>query len=233
MDQSFGPRRRGDRSPATAGVAGASRHRRRSSTRWRRPWPDPVRLNGSISAYRDQRSRYHLVGPRPVTGDLPSQLDLHPLTPAGLEAHILAGDDFVQWSLRFGLIVFDDGHLRRAATLIATSKPWPDANRKRAHAAKSVDLARRIVGSGDDDAAQEQVRTALSLAARARLLQAGVFPGSRDELPQQLADLGLPEVGNALASTIHDNAMRLADLAGAVELCDALVSTMYDAVSVA
>jgi hypothetical protein len=176
---------------------------------------------------------YHLVGSQLFTRDLSSELDLHALTPAELEADILAGDDFVQWSLRFGLIIFDDGHLRRAAALIATSKLWPDADRKRRHAAKSVDLARRMVDSGDEDAALEQVRTALSLAARARLLHAGVFPGSRDELPQQLADLGLPNVGQALASTIHGDTVRLADLTLAVDLCDALVATPHGVVSIA
>jgi hypothetical protein len=176
---------------------------------------------------------YHLVGAQIFTRDLSSQLDLHTLTSAELDAQILAGDDFVQWSLRFGLIVFDDGHLRRAAALIATSKPWPDADRKRQSAAKSVDLARRMVSSGDQDAAVEQVRTALSLTARARLLYAGVFPGSRAELPQQLADLGLPDVGEALASTIHGDTVPLADLALAVDLCDALVSSPFDAVPIA
>jgi len=176
---------------------------------------------------------YHLIGPQIVTRDLPSQLDLHTLSPAELNAHILAGDDFVQWSLRFGLIVFDDGHLRRAAVLIATSKPWPDANRKRQHAAKSVDLARRMVASGDQDAALEQIRTALSLAARARLLRAGVFPGVRDELPQQLAELGLCDASVALASTIHTNNVPPGELARAVDICDALVSSEYNAVSVA
>lgn len=176
---------------------------------------------------------YHLIGPRPFTRDLSSQLDLHALTPADLNAHILAGEDFVQWSVRFGLIVFDDDHLRRAATLIATSKPWPDANRKRQHAAKSVDLARRMVASGDRDAAQEQVRTALSLAARAQLLGAGVFPGARDELPQQLAELGLQHVGEKLAHTIHADNIPLSELDVAVELCEALVSAQHDAVSIA
>jgi hypothetical protein len=175
---------------------------------------------------------YHLIGPQLFTRDLSSQLDLHTLSPAELYARILAGDDFVQWSLRFGLIVFDEGHLRRAAILIATSKPWPDANRKRQHAAKSVDLARRMVASGDQDAALEQVRTALSLAARARLLHAGVFPGARDELPQQLAELGLRDIGKALASAIHTDNVTLSELALAVDLCDALVSTRYDTVSI-
>lgn len=176
---------------------------------------------------------YHLIGPKPFTRDLSSQLDLHTLTPAELDAYILAGDDFVQWSLRFGLIVFDDGHLRRAAALIASCKPWPDPDRKHRHAAKSIDLARRMVASGDRDAALEQTRTALSLAARARLLRAGVFPGARDELPQQLAELGLREAGEALASTIHNDTVPLADLELAVEVCDSLISTAYDAVTIA
>jgi hypothetical protein len=191
-------------------------------------------LSGSTA--RSRRTRisdidYHLIGPQIFTCDLSGQLDLHALTPAELDAHILAGDDFVQWSLRFGLIVFDDGHLRRATTLIATSKPWPDADRKRQHAAKSIDLARRMVASGDQDAAQEQVRTALSLAARAQLLGAGVFPGARDELPHQLAEIGLHHVGEALASTIHADNIPFSELALAVELCEALVSAGYDAVS--
>jgi len=94
--------------------------------------------------------------------------------------------EFVQWSLHFGLIVFDDDHLRRAAALIANFKPWPDADRKRQHA--------------------------------------------RDELPQQLAELGLPEAGEALASTIHHDSVPLPDLALAVDLCDVLISPTYDAV---
>jgi hypothetical protein len=67
--------------------------------------------NGLILSGSTARSRrtpisdldYHLVGPQLFTRDLSSQLDLHTLTPAELDAHILAGDDFVQWSLRFGL----------------------------------------------------------------------------------------------------------------------------------
>ncbi|MGH2941423.1 MAG: hypothetical protein ACRDLN_01415 [Solirubrobacteraceae bacterium] len=196
--------------------------------------------NGLILSGSTARSRrtaisdldYHLIGPQLSTRDLSSQLDLHTLTPTELDAHILGGDDFVQWSLRFGLIIFDDDHLRRAAALIASSKPWPDADRKRQHAAKSVDLARRMVASGDQDAALEQTRTALSLAARARLLRAGVFPGARDELAEQLAKLGLHEAGEALASTIHNVTVPLAELALAVDLCDVLISPAYDAVSI-
>jgi hypothetical protein len=168
---------------------------------------------------------YHLVGPSIPTRDLSGAIDLHVLSSEELDANILSGDDFVQWSLRFGLIVFDHGVLYRAARRIVESGLWPDPDRKLRHAAKSVDLARRFVASGDVDGALVQVRTALSLAARARLLCAGIFPRSRAELPDQLSELGFGKAGNALAATIHEPVVTLDDLADAVSECEALIAT--------
>jgi hypothetical protein len=115
----------------------------------------------------------------------------------------LLGDDFVQWSLRIGCVVFDDGTARHGLRIIDECRPWPDAERKREHAVKSLSLAGRFVATGDEDAALEQVRTALSLAARAKLLQVGVFPLCRAEIPGQLDAAGYPEAARALAETIH------------------------------
>ena len=47
-----------------------------------------------------------------------------------------------------------------------------------------------MVESGDSDAAVEQVRTALTLTARWRLLEDETFPLSRAELPAQLKKHG-------------------------------------------
>jgi hypothetical protein len=146
---------------------------------------------------------YHLVGQKIATTGLAHELDLHVLSPEKLEAEILAGDDFVQWSLRFGCVVFDDGTLHRALRLIGDRRPWPDVVRKREHAQKSIDLAARVIETGDDDGALVQVRTALSLAARAFLLSRRTFPMSRAELPRQLSEAGFPTAGEALRSTIE------------------------------
>jgi hypothetical protein len=146
---------------------------------------------------------YHLVGESIDADDLSRELDLHVLTPEKLQRRVLAGDDFVHWSLRFGCIVFDSGVLRDALRLIAERRLWPDVDRKVQHARKSLDLARRFVDTGDEDGALVQVRTALSLAARARLLSAGVFPLSRAELPSQLELLGHSGAADALAATIY------------------------------
>jgi hypothetical protein len=150
-------------------------------------------LSGSTA--RDSRTEisdldYHLVGDKIPTRDLPTELDLHVLSPEELTTEILDGDDFIQWSIRFGRLLFDDGTVLQAARLIAEERPWPDVERKTEHAGKSLELARRVVETGDSDGALIQVRTALSLAARAHLLSIGQFPMSRAELPNQLAAAG-------------------------------------------
>jgi hypothetical protein len=166
---------------------------------------------------------YHLVGPKIETKDLPRELDLHVLSPEKLESEVLGGDDFVQWSLRFGCVVFDDGTVRRVLRLIADRRMWPDAERKRAHAAKSLDLARRFVESGDRDGALVQVRTSLSLAARARLLREGIFPLARAELPAQLEAIACSNAARHLSATIYESPS-LDELALAVRSGERLVA---------
>lgn len=145
---------------------------------------------------------YHLVGDRIPTSDLSAELDLHVLSRQKLRADILEGDDFIQWSIRFGLILVDDGTVLEAARLIAHERPWPDIARKAEQAEKSLNLARRVVETGDSDGALIQVRTALSLAARAYLLSIGDFPLSRAEIPDQLAAAGRNKAGAALEACI-------------------------------
>ena len=176
-------------------------------------------LSGSTA--RHQRTPisdldYHIVGPRVESRDVSRELDVHTVSEHELESELLAGDDFIQWSLRYGCIVSDDGTLRRALRLIAERQLWPNAERKRDHATQSLELAERFVATGDEDGALGQVRTALSLAARARLLSAGEFPLSRAELPAQLHEMGSDPAARALAATIHA-APSLPELADAVD----------------
>jgi hypothetical protein len=146
---------------------------------------------------------YHVIGRKIDTSDLSPELDLHVLSTKELETDVLAGDDFIQWSLRFGRVIFDDGTLLRALRLMADRRPWPDVERKQRHAAKSLELARRVVATGDEDGALLQVRTALSLAARAHLIARGEFPMTRAELPDQLEAAGHAAAAHALQSCIH------------------------------
>lgn len=167
---------------------------------------------------------YHVVGRKIDTCDLSAELDLHVLSTRELEVDVLAGDDFVQWSLRFGRVIFDDGTLLQALRLMADRRPWPDVERKQRHAAKSLELARRVVETGDEDGALMQVRTALSLAARAHLLAHGEFPMTRAELPHQLEAAGNVAAADVLRSCIHGQPS-LASLRGAVSEGLALLDT--------
>jgi hypothetical protein len=146
---------------------------------------------------------YHLIGEPIATDDLSGELDLHVVSATLLNTRLREGDDFTQWSLRFGCVVFDEGIVRETVRLIDEQSLWPDPSRKKQQASKSLDIARAIVASGDHDAAVEQVRTALTLAARWRLLADRRFPLSRAELPIQLEGLGYITLATALATTIH------------------------------
>jgi hypothetical protein len=88
--------------------------------------------------------------------------------------------------------------------LVAEQRLWPDPARKPQQARKSLAIARAMVESGDHDAAVEQVRTALSLIARWRLLEDGQFPLARAELPAQLEELDHTRLAIDLDATIHD-----------------------------
>jgi hypothetical protein len=147
---------------------------------------------------------YHLIGEPIVTDDLSGELDLHVISAALLNTRLREGDDFTQWSLRFGCVIFDRGIVKESVRLIDEQSLWPDPARKKTQARKSLDIARAIVASGDHDAAVEQVRTALTLAARWRLLADRRFPLSRAELPNQLEGLGYMTLATGLARTIHD-----------------------------
>ncbi len=74
---------------------------------------------------------YHLVGKPIATDDMPADFDLHVVSAEKLRERLREGDDFTQWSLRFGLIVFDRGVIREAMQAIveqqSVARPGPQA----------------------------------------------------------------------------------------------------------
>lgn len=170
---------------------------------------------------------YHLIGTPVALDCLPDELDIHIVSPARLRARLLEGDDFTHWSLRFGCVAFDTGIIRESNRLIAEQDLWPDPLRKWQQAQKSLDIAHAMVASGDHEAAVEQARTALTLAARWRLLADRSFPLSRPELPAQLEDLGYKTLAADLRATITETP-QLARLAQSVETAIALLGTVEE-----
>lgn len=144
-----------------------------------------------------------VVGERPALEDVDVEIDVYATTPKLLLARLRKGDDYVQWTLRFGCVLFDGGVLRAAADETVASAIWPSAERKLVQVGRMVRVAEQVVASGDAEAAGEQVRGVVTALARWRLLHAGAFPLSRAELPDQLRAVGEYETADALEHCIH------------------------------
>lgn len=166
-----------------------------------------VALTGSTVRGRRTKTSdldFMIVGERPETSGVREDVDVYV---AGREAfweRMLEGDDYIQWTLRFGCILHDDGILQAASSHIEEDGLRPSAHRKLAQVRRGLDLAWLVLDSGDVDAAREQCRAALTTVARWVLIANGEFPLCRDELADQLLALGCDEVATALHRLIHD-----------------------------
>ena len=129
----------------------------------------------------------------------------------------------MHWSVWYGRILFDDGTVHQAAKHLAAHDGWPDPARKLGQAQRALPFAEQLVESQDHDAALERVRGVLSLTARWMLLAHDVFPLSRDELSDQVLDLGCFDLAAALHRSIHV-VPPLDELATGVRLCHHLTS---------
>jgi hypothetical protein len=163
---------------------------------------------------------YHVIGRRPDLSDLPGDIDVVATSSERLHKQLIDGDDFAQWTLRYGCILYDTGVMREGVRLIVDEQLWPSGERKLRALDDHRREVERLIAMGDRDAAQDQVRATLTTVARALLLETGVFPLSRSELPVQLGRAGYGSLAQALAGVIH-GAPGLADLAAAVTLLDA------------
>jgi Nucleotidyltransferase domain len=166
-----------------------------------------VALTGSTVRGRRTRTSdldFMIVGERPDMSGIREDVDVYT---AGREAfweRMLEGDDYIQWTLRFGCILHDDGILKAASSHIEEDGLRPSAHRKLAQARRGLDLAWLVLDSGDMEAAREQSRAALTTVARWLLIANGEFPLCRDELPDQLLVFGCDELATALHQLIHD-----------------------------
>jgi predicted nucleotidyltransferase len=167
---------------------------------------EAVALTGStVRAQRTAASDLDLmiVGERPDFNDMHEDIDVYAAGSSSFWERLVAGDDYIQWTLRFGCVLHDDGILQAASSHIQENQLAPSADRKLIQARRGLSLAQLVLESGDLDAAREQCRAALTTVARWLLIANGVFPFSRDELSGQLQTLGRPDLANLLYRLIH------------------------------
>lgn len=165
---------------------------------------------------------YHVIGERPPHNDLPDDVDVYASDLSGFWRKLNEGEDFVQWTLRCGCVLFDRGPFHQAMQYLASNNLWPSPGLKFARLAEHVRLARRLISMGDRDATQDQVRATLTSVSRGLLLAARIFPLARAELPQQLTAAGFHELGQALHQSIGYE-LTLDQLSQALDLVDGSV----------
>jgi hypothetical protein len=163
---------------------------------------------------------YHVIGKRPDVSDLPGDVDVVATSAARFRDRLIDGDDFVQWTLRCGCILFDSGPMRNGVRLIVEMDLWPNGQRKLDSLTMHRAEVERLIQMGDRSAAHEQLRAMLTTAARGRLLQARVFPLTRKELPAQLERAGYVPLARALGRTIHHKP-RLDEIKAGLQVLDA------------
>lgn len=146
---------------------------------------------------------YHVVGERPDVRDLPADVDIYESAPEKMRAKLQQGDDFLQWTLCCGCILYDTGVFREAAATVVQQDLWPDGGSKLRRLPELRRLAVRLIEVGDRDAAQDQVRAVLTSAARGVLLQRGVFALARSELPGQLRLVDADMLAEGLEASIY------------------------------
>ena len=156
---------------------------------------------------------YHVVGPRPEQNDLPGDVDIYVGDRDAFWRKLRGGDDFVQWTLREGCLLVDSGIFREGLRAIAVEQIWPDHGPKLERLPDHIRLIDRLLTMGDREAAQAELRAALTSAARAVLLAGHVFPLARAELPEQLCAIGTNALAEGLRAVIETEPS-LGELAG-------------------
>jgi len=163
---------------------------------------------------------YHVIGKRPDVSDLPGDVDVVATSATRFRSCLIEGDDFIQWTLRCGCILYDGGVMRTGVQLIVEGDLWPSGRRKLESLAIHRAEVERLIQMSDQSAAQEQLRAMLTTAARGLLLQARAFPLARKELPAQLEQAGYVPLADALRLTI-DCEQGLDEIKAGLQILDA------------
>lgn len=133
----------------------------------------------------------------------PIEVDLRSFDMNHVERAIEDGQDLLTWSVRFGQPLFDPDHAWEG--IVARWKnclPLPDAKVARARASTALAHLEDMRAIGDDDAVVELKVSHLTHLARAFLAEAGVYPASRPELPNQLRQVGEAELADKLEEAL-------------------------------
>lgn len=148
----------------------------------------------------------------------PPRVQVIAMSSKDFKRRLLAGDDFPQWALRFGVPLAGRRIWENLRRQLLREAPWPNPGLKTQQAKRKLETAETLLRMGDLGAAEEEIRFALSHLARGELLSSKIFPLSRPELPGQLEEIGDAALARMMTRASSPSPISEAEVEQAVHL---------------
>lgn len=134
----------------------------------------------------------------------PIEIDLRVYSFEDLELKIVNGNDYLGWAIKFGRVLYErENFWSLLFEKLGTKIPLPSPSVARDRANVALKHATALLETGDQDAALEQIISVLTHLGRAELIEAGIYPASRPEIPAQLEKAGKSPEGALLRRAIE------------------------------
>ena len=143
----------------------------------------------------------------------PIEVDLRAYSAAEIDTRLKNGHDMLGWGVRFGRVLYQrDSFWDRVVNSCHQHLPLPSSKLARDRAAAAYRRLTNVVQLGDVDAAHEQALSYLTHLARAELVDRGIYPASRPELPEQLRAIGNVRLAEWLDRLLHVESAELSQI---------------------
>ncbi len=153
------------------------------------------------------------TGPDVLKVTPPLEVDLRGYSAAEIDTRLRSGHDLLCWAVMFGRVLYQREHFwDRVLSSWRHRLPLPSSKLARERAAAAYHHLTNVVELGDVDAAHEQAISYLTHLARAELLDTGIYPASRPELPEQLRAIGNFRLAESLDRLLRVQVTELSEI---------------------
>ena len=143
----------------------------------------------------------------------PLEIDMRVYCAADIPSQLATGHDLLGWAVMFGQVLFQrESFWDKMVGSWRHRLPLPSSTLARSRVAAAHRYMRDLLQIGDADAAREQAISCLTHLARAELLEKGVYPASRPELPEQLRKIGDHHLARRLDCLLEEDAADLSQV---------------------
>ena len=139
----------------------------------------------------------------------PFEVDLRIHRADDVDRLIAEGHDVLGWAVKFGQVLFQrSGYWDMTLSRWKNDLPLPSPEIPRVRARDTRRRFLNVLEIGDLDAAHEQAISYLTHLAWAELLDRGIFPASRRELPSQLRTVDSQRLADSLETLLDGDSDR-------------------------